>query len=203
MDVLMCTFTITAALTLEDTSLCSPSSYWSTGHPTRSAHASHALVFSDMNCGLNPSPVRPLETLFLSAVEFRKHLMQSDFILLVCLFSNIIKMFRRRIELAHQRTVLRYRKQHLLVIILLNCLCAIQSVVLFLLLAGWLLSFVHIQFPQSVFLRRAIVVPKLRRNKQGIPNASNNAFSVLAPFLGKSADGVAACFRGFIPCTHP
>lgn len=39
MDVLMYTFTMTAALALEDTSLHSPSSYWSPGHRTQ-----HAMV---------------------------------------------------------------------------------------------------------------------------------------------------------------
>lgn len=165
MDVLTYTFTITAALILKDTSLHSPSSYWSPGHRTQSAHAVHALVFSDVNCGLNPNPVRPLERLLLSAVEFCKHLVQSGFILLIRLFSKIIKTFRHCIGLARLRSILRYCIQHLLVIILFNCLRAIQSLVLFLLLAGWLLPFVHIPFHQLVFLRRTVIVPKLRRNK--------------------------------------
>lgn len=53
MDVLMYTFTIRAALVLEDTSLHSPSSYWSPGYRTQSAGSGHALVFSDTNRGLN------------------------------------------------------------------------------------------------------------------------------------------------------
>lgn len=94
MDMLMYTFTTTAAFILEDTSLNSPSPYWSPGHRTQSAHPGHALLFSDTICGLNPSPMRSLERLLLSAVKFCEQLMQSDFILLICLFFRIIKMFR-------------------------------------------------------------------------------------------------------------
>lgn len=139
-DMLTYTFIITAALILQDTSLFSPSSYWSPRHRTQSPRSGHAHVFSNTNCGLNPRPVRPLERLLLSAVKFCKHLMQSDFILFIRLFSKIHQNM-------YWACLLKNSRQHLLVIILFNCLCAIQSSVLFLLLAGWLLSFVHIQFP--------------------------------------------------------
>lgn len=141
------------------------------------ACSGHALLFSNTIFGLNPSPERLLKGSCCLQLSFVNTSCNQ---ILSCWFVYSSNSSKLCVELAHKRTFLWFCVTASAgndFVQLLAC----HTILGFISAAGWLLIFVHMQFPQSSCIN--FVMPKFMRKRKRIPNIS--VFSVLALFFRK------------------